>query len=326
MLVHSYYVANAMVLYTGLALEYTQGSDLASALQVYKSTTRIPPPSIGLYLEWRIWTEKALGRFALVAYKCWVDDEERAQLRRDMRISGYSTFSTAEGLEDSEVGVAIGPTVDDYTVLFAFRSYHKHINAISGFPSTTVKDVERGQVYRKYLRYLSSLMSPNFSTRFGPTRQPSRATMNSYPSSLAGGVRNSSIGVVGGGLVGGIGITKDELKDEIRSIQSIYESYFMPNISFPKADEVHSEVLEWVDLVMANWRKMGPNGEDAVIIIEVSKYSLDSWVGGFLSAYSERISDIIPSKRKNFPVTSNSAAFIPHSDGCRKFQRCAPLT
>jgi len=190
-------------------------------------------------------------------------------------MSRYSAYSSGGNeLEDDEVGVAVGPTVDDYTVLFAFRSYHKHINAIHAAPSTAVKDIERGQVYRQYLRFLSALLSANFTARFAPTRQPSRATMKSYPSSLAGGVRNSSIGVVGGGLVGGIGITKDELKDEVRSIQGIYEGYFMQNVGFPKADEVHVEVLEWVDLVMANWRKMGASGEDAVAVIEVSFYSL----------------------------------------------------
>lgn len=257
----------------GLALEFTQNNDLA--LQVYKFTTKIPTPSIGLYAEWRIWTEKALGRFALVAHKCWVEDEERAQQIRDNRMSRYSAFSRESAVGDvdeNDVGVAVGPTVDDYTVLFAFRSYHKHINAINGYPSTTVKDIERGQVYRQYLRYLSALLSQNFTARFAPTRQPSRATTKSYPSSLAGGVRNSSIGVVGGGLVGGIGITKEELKDEIRSIQGIYENYFMQNIKFPKADEVHVEVLEWVDLTMANWRRMGSTGEDAVIVVEVSLY------------------------------------------------------
>lgn len=252
-------------------MEFTQGDD-ATVLQVYKSTTRIPAPAIGPYSEWRIWTEKALGRFALVAHKCWVDDEERAQQQRDKRMSKYSVYSRdsgGDGLEDDEVGVAVGPTVDDYTVLFAFRSYHKHMNAIHGTPSTVIKDIERGQVYRQYLRFLSALLSANFTARFAPTRQPSRATMKSYPSSLAGGVRNSSIGVVGGGLVGGIGITKDELKDEIRSIQEIYENYFMQSVGFPKADEVHVEVLEWVDLAMANWRKMGASREDAVPIIEV---------------------------------------------------------
>lgn len=96
--------------------------------------------------------------------------------------------------------------------------------------------------------------------------------MKSYPSSLAGGVRHSSIGVVGGGVVGGIGITKDELKDEVRSIQGIYESYFMQSIGFPKADEVHLEVLEWVDLVMANWKKMGMTAADAAPIVDV-RYS-----------------------------------------------------
>ncbi|RPB26759.1 hypothetical protein L211DRAFT_866231 [Terfezia boudieri ATCC MYA-4762] len=250
----------------GLALEFTQGDDLATALQVYKATTRIPAPAIGLYSEWRIWTEKALGRFALVAHKCWVEDEERA---RQQRMRAYSRASGDDELEDDEVGVAVGPTVDDYTVLFAFRSYHKHINAIHGTPSTAVKDIERGQVYRQYLRFLSALLSANFTARFAPTRRPSRATMRSYPSSLAGGVRNSSIGVVGGGLVGGIGITKDELKDEIRSIQGIYESYFMQSVGFPKADGVHVEVLEWVDLVMANWRRMGASGEYAASVIEI---------------------------------------------------------
>lgn len=271
-------------IFTGLALEFTHDDDLANALQVYKSTTRIPPPSIGLYTEWRIWTEKALGRFALVAHKCWVDDEDRARLQREERVSKYSAISRDDGEEQEEdVGIAVGPTVDDYTVLFAFRSYHKHLNSIAAYPSTPTKDIERGQVYRQYLRFLSALLTCNFATRFAPTRQPSRATMRSYPSSLAGGVRHSinTIGVVGGGVVGGIGITKDELKDEIRSIQVIYENYFLKHVSFPKADEVHIEVLEWVDLVMTNWRKMGSLGKDAPTIIDVSNVV----TGEFLSLY-----------------------------------------
>ncbi|KAF8463708.1 hypothetical protein BDZ91DRAFT_660978, partial [Kalaharituber pfeilii] len=219
--------------------------------------------------------EKALGRFALVAHKCWIEDEERARSLRRRRTSKFSGYSRDEDEdeepEEEEVGVAIGATVDDYTVLFAFRSYHKHLNAIQGYPSTVAKEIERGQVYRQYLRFLSALLASDFYARFGPSRQGSRGTMRSYPSSLAGGVRQSTntIGVVGGGVVGGIGITKDELKDEIRSIQGIYENYFTQTTSFPKADEVHLEVLEWVDMVMQNWKRMGATVEDAATVKDI---------------------------------------------------------
>lgn len=211
----------------GLCLEEVYPQDLGQALAVYRSATRIPAPSVGGYPEWRSWNEKALGRFALVGFKCW----------------------------DSS-----GEEVDEYTVLYAFRSYHKHITAISSFPVGQGKELERGRVYGKYLSYISQLLASNHTS--GDNRQ-SMYTPTTNRQSTA-----TTIGVVGNTVVGGLGVSREELKDEIRNITATYQSYFLAHISFPKADEVNTELLEFVDQVFSNWVAMGSTPEDAGRVVE----------------------------------------------------------
>src|SRR5690606_3943205 len=77
----------------------------------------------------------------------------------------------------------------------------------------------------------------------------------------------STIGVVGGSGKT-LELSREELKDELKIIESIYGEMLFNHIKFPAADEVHEEVLEYVDLLMANWRNMGSLGEEAKGVVE----------------------------------------------------------
>lgn len=61
---------------------------------------------------------------------------------------------------------------------------------------------------------------------------------------------------------------------ELKKVEAIYQTMLLKEVKFPRADEVNSQIEDWVDQVMANWRvicgprwldkDLGPGGRDAV--------------------------------------------------------------
>src|SRR5690606_22905979 len=78
----------------------------------------------------------------------------------------------------------------------------------------------------------------------------------------------STVAIVGADATG-LPVSREELKQEVKFVEKIYGDYLFTGLGFPSADEVHEEVLEFVDLVMQNWRSMGSTGEDAKDVVEV---------------------------------------------------------
>lgn len=49
---------------------------------------------------------------------------------------------------------------------------------------------------------------------------------------------------------------RSQLFTELQSCQSNYEGILLRETSFPKADQVNTEVESWIEQAMANWRTL----------------------------------------------------------------------
>jgi len=174
---------------------------------------------------------------------------------------------TGEGVEvEGPVGVAIGNTiVDETTVVSAFRTFHKFINGTSSRSrSTSEKQEWRKDVYQCYFKFLSLLLlPPGHANRPLPNRHASgkqgERTVSIVSGSNAAGRRN---------IASHIG-TPDELRQELKTVTALYESHLLSGLKFPRADEYHEAIGEWVDQVFENWQVAGGSAEDAAPVVEI---------------------------------------------------------
>ena len=59
------------------------------------------------------------------------------------------------------------------------------------------------------------------------------------------------------GIIEPVFHSKKEQSMELKRIEAIYEAILLKEVSFPRADQVNTQVESWVDQVMTNWRIMG---------------------------------------------------------------------
>lgn len=267
--------------------------DPSLPLQLYRAATKLPatyPQTQQTSVSFLLWTEKSLSHYALVAYRCWLDN----QLPPGMVLSSPKTPRQMpgewDGGEDAprgeeqeeaqgEVGMAIGNTIiDEDSVARAFRAFHRFVAGLASAQQVHVggtavvmekgmspeKEQERREVYRNYFKFISLLLLPE--------GHPNRPIPQALPSPKP--VAGSTVSVVPtngpatGNMAGKAG-TRDTLKAELKTIELVYEEYLLRGLSFPKANEYHEVVGEWVDLVVENWRVAGGSGEEAKPVVDI---------------------------------------------------------
>lgn len=108
------------------------------------------------------------------------------------------------------------------------------------------KSIYSTSVYRMYFRLLSELLNNNVLHDKTLT-ETSESKTNNFSQCL---------------------FSTLELKVFILKVQSIYESLLMQVVSFPKAGQLNSIILEYVDLVMQNWKNMGNDLDYAETIVD----------------------------------------------------------
>ncbi|TGZ84209.1 hypothetical protein EX30DRAFT_101258 [Ascodesmis nigricans] len=220
-----------------------------------------------------MWTEKAFAHYALAAYRCWMEGHAAPPLA--LQAGNGTPTPDQNGLDSSagenggDVGVAIGNTiVDEQTVASAFRIYHKFVDAAPSDiprPSSAHKrlvqevETERRELYRRYFKFLSLVLLPP---------QHPRRPQNPAPAAQTLGPADNTITPVASRQSTKLG-TREQLQEELRQIQVIYEKYLMRTVGFPKADECHEIIGEWVDQVMENWEVSGGSGDDAAPVVEI---------------------------------------------------------
>lgn len=269
----------------GLVLEELRADDGSVSLSVYKQAIRLPHSSaLGQYEEGILWGEKALGRYAVVAYDCW--EQEEAKLRAEGRSSQtleQLSNGHADGQQRSNRSsvAAVSGVVDDVTVMFAFRRFNNFLQEVRTRPVSSTREVERREVYRSYLRFLACFLkdtSEEYQNQLElqlrqrqqiPTQLGSPQNNESHISLGVASAVASTVAIVGADTAG-LPVSREELKQEVKFVEKIYGDYLFGGLRFPGSDEVHEEVLEFVDLVMQNWRSMGSTGEDAKDVVEVN--------------------------------------------------------
>lgn len=283
--------------------------DQSLPLQVYRAAARLhasyaPRPSFSPTLAY--WAERALSLHSLAAYHVWLEEHVPAltpvpvtappspdQVHRD----GESTAPTDadDRQEDAEaeqdvVGVAIGKTiVDESAVASAFRGFHNFIagtptasrdagvgqaaapqSPLAGTLADPGSDGQRKEVYRCYFKFLSLLLLPAghpnrpIASHLSPahsTRNAESTSTVSAGSSRPGLSRKASTASRAG--------SPERLRDELKTVTKVYERYLMAGLKFPRADEYHEPVGEWVDQVVENWRLSGGSAEDAAPVVEI---------------------------------------------------------
>ncbi|RPA82805.1 hypothetical protein BJ508DRAFT_413967 [Ascobolus immersus RN42] len=269
----------------GLVLEVLRADDGSVPLSVYKQAIRLPHSSaLGQYEEGILWGEKALGRYAVVAYDCWEKEEAklRAEGRTSQTLEHLSENAETDGTQRSNRSsvVAVSGFVDDVTVMFAFRRFNNFLQEVRKRAVSSNREVERREVYRSYLRFLACFLKDT-SEEYQNQLELQLRQRQQIPTQLGGAQQNeshtslgiasavaSTVAIVGADATG-LPVSREELKQEVKFVEKIYGDYLFTGLGFPSADEVHEEVLEFVDLVMQNWRSMGSTGEDAKDVVEV---------------------------------------------------------
>jgi len=179
--------------------------------------------------------------------------------------------------EEDYVGVAIGKTiVDESMVANAFRSFHNFIHGAStrqasqsasaGRTSNLEREEKGKEVYRYYFKFLSLLLLP--------PGHPNRPVAKYLVPSRNAGNNETTVSMVAQTALSrktssSKAGTTEQLREELRTISTIFENYLMASLKFPKADEYHEIIGEWVDQVVENWRISGGSSEDAAPVVEV---------------------------------------------------------
>lgn len=220
------------------------------------------------YVVFLIWSEKALSHYAQTVYRCWLEAHAPTKDTED-------SLDVVPEAEDESVGLAIGKTiVDEGTVATAFRRFNsfvtapeRELEAPARLPEqalTPDMHVERMEVYRNYYKFLSTLLNPTGNSdnsslleRSASLAQPARDNPTVPERDTGEDTPNSKTG------------SKEQLRQELNDVGKVYEDYLMRGTSFPKADEYHEVIGEWVDLVMENWRITGASGSDAAAVVEI---------------------------------------------------------
>lgn len=103
---------------------------------------------------------------------------------------------------------------------------------------------------------------------------------------------------------------------ELKKVEAIYESLLLKETNFPKASETNTEMEQWTDAVMRNWRclcgpswtdaDLGAGGKEAVGrgVLDVGRSS--PVVYHIAHVYT----DPLQSRHKNFPLYSNSPTSV----------------
>ncbi|KAL7274093.1 hypothetical protein RUND412_003014 [Rhizina undulata] len=277
----------------GLALSHKTPIDLSLPLQLYRTATRLSasyPPNLQSTTSFLQWHEKALSYYALTAYRCWLEEHKSSLPTRKYAHStiGLDDDSAPQtphrSTHEDQVGVAIGKTIiDEATVASAFRAFHTFVLGLCPPPSTpglpttpaTVpatekgltaeKEADRREVYRHFFKFLSLLLLPK-----GHPERPRQKPLPSSPQT-----KQDSIAVVLNGAGKSSGTpetkagTKEQLKEELRTVETLYENYLLKGLKFPRAEEYHEAIGEWVDQVVENWRVDGGSTETAGPVVEI---------------------------------------------------------
>ena len=127
------------------------------------------------------------------------------------------------------------------SVLMPFRNWAMFwkANPVQGSILLSEIDIQHGQVrkvWQTYYDMLSMVLQqymPYPSPSTGPPFSQDHITLNSQK--LPQG-------------------SKLQQSQELKRVQTIYESLLMKELRFPKANVVNAEIQHWVDQVMANWR------------------------------------------------------------------------
>ena len=204
--------------------------------------------------------------YALATYGVWfyehVTPSAQSPTSEKVHRDGEESL-TGEGVEEGPVGVAIGNTiVDESTVASAFRTFHKFINGTSsGNRATSDKQEKRRDIYRCYFKFLSLLLlPPGHANRPRANRLASGKQGERTVSMVAGLGRRSTMSHVG---------APGQLREELKTISTVYESHLLSGLKFPRADEYHEAIGEWADQVVENWRVSGGSAEDATPVVEI---------------------------------------------------------
>lgn len=243
------------------------------------------------------WTERALSHSALAAYRCWLEinspsvpsppattclitPRKHEKPHGDWKTDAEQAEPSPEASEDdeSEVGIAVSKTlVDETTVVNVFRAFHTFVSDLPGQSQPTrdtpskgsypQKDLERREVYRHYFRFLSLLLLPPDHPEY-PTP---RSLLSGSPTAENGSqisITPNSNCPTPTAFTAKAG-SKSQLHADLKNIQGIYEAYLLQSLSFPKADEYHEPVGEFVDVMCSNWRAAGGSGIDAEGVVEI---------------------------------------------------------
>jgi tetratricopeptide (TPR) repeat protein len=180
-----------------------------------------------------------------------------------------------------EVGMADGrTTIDEASVARAFRSFHQFVAGLSSAAQVqigpvgtvpaatesglnTEKELERREVYRNYFKFISLLLLPE--------GHPDRPIPRKLPSFKPEAGRTISVVPTNSpptGMMHKAG-TAEVLKAELKVVEHVYEEYLLRGLNFPRADEYHGAIGEWVDLVVQDWRVAGGSGEEAPAVVEI---------------------------------------------------------
>lgn len=216
-----------------------------------------------------MWAEKSLAFYALATYHVWLDEHMAPS---PTQVTAPSTPGEADGErtpeeeegaeEEGPVGMAIGKTiVDESTVASAFREFHSFISGATGAASrglTAEKLEKRKEVYRYYFKFLSFLLLPHGHPQRPMTEHPGPRRERGFSTTAL--IKKPSVSKAG---------TPEKLQEELKDISKIYESYLMYGLKFPKAEDYHESIGEWVDQVVENWRVSGGSAEDAAPVVEI---------------------------------------------------------
>ncbi|CCX13713.1 Similar to Putative cargo-transport protein ypp1; acc. no. O94441 [Pyronema omphalodes CBS 100304] len=283
----------------GLALGHVT-SDQSLPLQIFRAATRLHAsyPRERATRTLNVWGEKALSYYALAAYHVWRDgtrptpikaaapvantngDGEGGHYRRDSRASSLCVGGDS-------VGVAIGKTViDEATVASGFRRFNTFINAIpreggqaaaaalaaSLKISYPKREEKRREVYRCYFKFLSLILLPaNHPNSPIETHLAAAAQAKPAPVSAdaegADGQKDVAI-TTPAPTTTRLG-PPEKLRQELKAISQIFEKYLISSIRFPRAEEYHEVIGEWVDQTVENWRVSGGSAEDAAPVVEI---------------------------------------------------------
>nr|POE65148.1 putative cargo-transport protein ypp1 [Quercus suber] len=112
--------------------------------------------------------------------------------------------------------------------------------------STTLVDIPRRQIWKSYYQLLSIIL------RYGVTHRGSTSPGTNPAGNLAS---DTSEGELRSG--------KLRLREEVKQIESIYESLLLSETQFPRSSDTNLEVEEWVTQATANWKIFtGPSWSD----------------------------------------------------------------